>query len=118
MLNFPKIPKIALRKFSELSHTLWRSKRDFRVKLTFFWVALHIIMNIYTYEHASLYNGFTKLRVLIWHITRKNDSFWFFIFFKCPHDFLSAIFGILGKFGIGVGSPKKIDRKKFHRKKN
>ena len=27
MLNFPKIPKIALRKFSELSHTLWRSKR-------------------------------------------------------------------------------------------
>ena len=40
--NFPKIPKIALRKFSELSHTLWRSKRDFRVNLTFFWVALHI----------------------------------------------------------------------------
>ena len=27
MLNFPKIPKIALRKFSELSHSLWRSKR-------------------------------------------------------------------------------------------
>ena len=26
MLNFPKIPKIALRKFSELSHTLRRSK--------------------------------------------------------------------------------------------
>ena len=43
MLNFPKIPKIALRKFSELTHTLWRSKRDFRVKLTFFWVALHIL---------------------------------------------------------------------------
>ena len=42
MLNFPKILKIALRKISELSHSLWRSKRDFRVKLTFFWVALHI----------------------------------------------------------------------------
>ena len=42
MLNFPKIPKIALRKFSELSTTLWRSKGDFRVKLTFFWVALHM----------------------------------------------------------------------------
>ena len=27
MLNFPKIPKIALRKFSELSHSVWRSKR-------------------------------------------------------------------------------------------
>ena len=42
MLNFPKIPKIALRKFSELSIAPWRSKRDFRVNLTFFWVALHI----------------------------------------------------------------------------
>ena len=27
MLNFPKIPKIALRKFSELSTSLCRSKR-------------------------------------------------------------------------------------------
>ena len=44
MLNFPKIPKIALRKFSELSTSLWRSKGDFRVKLTFFWVALHVWM--------------------------------------------------------------------------
>ena len=43
MLNFPKIPKIALRKFSELSTSLCRSKGDFRVKLTFFWVALHMI---------------------------------------------------------------------------
>ena len=42
MLNFPKIPKIALRKFRELSNQPWRSKRDFRVKLTFFWVALHM----------------------------------------------------------------------------
>ena len=42
MLNFPKISKIALRKFSELCYDLWRSKRDFRVKLTFIWMALHI----------------------------------------------------------------------------
>ena len=27
MLNFPKIPKIALRKFCELSYGSWRSKR-------------------------------------------------------------------------------------------
>ena len=35
---------------------------------------------------------------------------WFFriyLYFKASHDFLSVIFGILGKFGIGIGHQKK-----------
>ena len=33
------------------------------------------------------------------------------------HNFLSAIFGILGKFGIGIGNPKISGRKIVRRKK-
>ena len=34
------------------------------------------------------------------------------------HNFLSVIFGILGKFGIGIGDPKNFGRKNFRRKKS
>ena len=33
------------------------------------------------------------------------------------HNFLSVIFGILGKFGIEIGTRKNVGRKKFRRKK-
>ena len=52
MLNFPKIPKITLRKFS--TAYAGRNVRN-QLKIPFFWVALHIRL-MYTYERPSLYS--------------------------------------------------------------
>ena len=41
-----------------------------------------------------------------------------FVFLERSHAVLSMIFGIFGKFGIEIGTRKKIGRKKNRRKKN
>ena len=41
-----------------------------------------------------------------------------FVFLKGSHGVLSVIFGIFGKFGIEIGDPIFLGRKKFRRKKS
>ena len=47
-----------------------------------------------------------------------QTDFWFFACLESSHGVLSMIFGILGKFGIGIGDPKKIGRTFCRRKKS
>ena len=41
-----------------------------------------------------------------------------FVYQASSHNFLSVIFGILGKFGIEIGTRKKVGRKQKSSKKN
>ena len=43
--------------------------------------------------------------------------FWFSTCLESSHGVLSMIFGILGKFGIGIGDPTNFGRQKFRRNK-
>ena len=59
--NFPKIPKIALRKSCDHFWDLWRAKREIRLKMTSFWVALHMLGRRPGLFFSSIYSKFFEL---------------------------------------------------------
>ena len=121
MRNFPKIPKIILRKSCEQVKDTKNEKVSFLYKcLRSGSIATQVGETFVQWGAGLFRTGDLQYLSVLAKLCRKTGKFFiclFFVYLSSPHDFLSMIFGILGKFGIGIRN-KKNRSKYFSSKKN
>ena len=80
-------------------------------------ILIHIEKNGAVLVHKGSTN-LGPLEVSVRDLVQKKQNFLFFVYLNSPHDFLSMIFGILGKFQIDIekNPSKKIKTNIFFRK--